>query len=138
MASNNTFKRPDLEKMICEVMGITSITPMISKQINRYILDYDMSFKEIARCVVWYVEVFGGELSPVYGLGILPNIREKAAAYFKQLELDQQKQAIEAKKIVEYQDNNIIFNIKSLKHNKRKPKQLDMTDINIEGDEWND
>ena len=138
MAKDTTFKRADLEQMICEVMGIKSITPMISKQINRYILDYDMSFKEIARCVVWYVEVFGGELSPVYGLGIIPNIREKAAAYFKQLELDQQKQAIEAKKIVEYQDNNIIFNIKSLKHNKRKPKQLDMTDINIEGDEWND
>lgn len=133
--ANTPFKRSDLEKMICEVMGITSITPMISRQINKYILDYDMSFKEIARCVVWYVEVFGGALTPVYGLGIIPNIREKAAAYFKQLELDQQKQAIEAKKIVEYQDNNIIFNIKSLKHNKRKPKQLDLNDINLKGEE---
>ena len=134
MAKDNTFKRTDLEKMICEVMGLSTITPMISKQINRFILDYDMSFKEIARCVVRYVEVFGGELNPVYGIGIIPNIREKAAAYFKQLELDQQKQAIEAQKIVEYQDNNIIFNIKSLKHNKRKPKQLDINDINVEGD----
>lgn len=134
MAKDNTFKRTDLEQMICEVMGLSTITPMISKQINRFILDYDMSFKEIARCVVWYVEVFGGELNPVYGIGIIPNIREKAAAYFKQLELDQQKQAIEAQKIVEYQDNNIIFNIKSLKHNKRKPKQLDINDINVEGD----
>ena len=134
MVKDNTFKRTDLEQMICEVMGLSTITPMISKQINRFILDYDMSFKEIARCVVWYVEVFGGELNPVYGIGIIPNIREKAAAYFKQLELDQQKQAIEAQKIVEYQDNNIIFNIKSLKHNKRKPKQLDINDINVEGD----
>ena len=134
MAKDNTFKRTDLEQMICEVMGLSTITPMISKEINRFILDYDMSFKEIARCVVWYVEVFGGELNPVYGIGIIPNIREKAAAYFKQLELDQQKQAIEAQKIVEYQDNNIIFNIKSLKHNKRKPKQLDINDINVEGD----
>ena len=134
MAKDNTFKRTDLEKMICEVMGLSTITPMISKQINRFILDYDMSFKEIARCVVWYVEVFGGELNPVYGIGIIPNIREKAAAYFKQLELDQQKHAIETQKIVEYQDNNIIFNIKSLKHNKRKPKQLDINDINVEGD----
>ena len=134
MAKDNTFKRTDLEKMSCEVMGLSTITPMISKQINRFILDYDMSFKEIARCVVWYVEVFGGELNPVYGIGIIPNIREKAAAYFKQLELDQQKQAIEAQKIVEYQDNNIIFNIKSLKHHKRKPKQLDINDINVEGD----
>lgn len=134
MAKDNTFKRTDLEQMICEVMGLSTITPMISKQINRFILDYDMSFKEIARCVVWYVEVFGGELNPVYGIGIIPNIREKAAAYFKQLELDQQKQAIEAQKIVEYQDNNIIFNIKSLKHKKRQPKQLDINDINVEGE----
>ena len=133
MAKDN-FKRTDLEQMICEVMGIKSITPMISKQINKYILDYDMSFKEIARCVVWYVEVFGGTLNTVYGIGILPNIREQAAAYFKQLELDQQKQATEAKKVVEYQDNNIIFNIKSLKHNKRKPKQLDINDIDVKGD----
>ena len=137
MAKDNTFKRTDLEKMICEVMGLSTITPMISKQINRFILDYDMSFKEIARCVVWYVEVFGGELNPVYGIGIIPNIREKAAAYFKQLELDQQKQAIEAQKIVEYQDNNIIFNIKQLKHNKRNPKQLNIADIDI-GDADND
>ena len=130
----HNFKRSDLEQMICEVMGIKSITPMISKQINRYILDYDMSFKEIARCVVWYVEVFGGEFNTVYGLGILPNIREQAAAYFRQLELDQQRQATEAKKVVEYQDNNIIFNIKSLQHKKRKPKQLDINDIDVKGD----
>ena len=93
-----------------------------------------MSFKEIARCIVWYVEVFGGTIHPVYGLGIIPNIRETAAAYFKKLELDQQQQAIEAKKIVEYQDNNIIFNIKSLQHKKRKPKQLDINDIDVEGE----
>ena len=135
MANDNAvFKRADLEQMICEVMGTNSITPMISKQINKYILEYDMSFKEIARCIVWYVEVFGGEIHPVYGLGIIPNIRETAAAYFKKLELDQQQQAIEAKKIVEYQDNNIIFNIKSLQHKKRKPKQLDINDINVEGE----
>ena len=132
--ANNTFKRPDLEQMICEVMGIKSITPMISKQINRYILDYDMSFKEIARCVVWYAEVYGGTFNTVYGIGIVPNVREQAAAYFKKLELDQQQQAIEAKKIVEYQDNNIIFNIKSLQHKKRKPKQLDINDIDVKGD----
>ena len=133
----NEYKRSDLEEVICEVMGITSITPMITKQINRYILEYNMSFKEIARCVVWYVDVFGGTLNTVYGIGIVPNVREQAAAYFKKLELDQQQQSIEAKKVVEYQDNNIIFNIKQLKHNKRNPKQLNIADINI-GDADND
>ena len=133
----NEYKRSDLEEVICEVMGITSITPMITKQINRYILEYNMSFKEIARCVVWYVDVFGGTLNTVYGIGIVPNVREQAAAYFKKLELDQQQQSIEAKKVVEYQDNNIIFNIKQLKHNKRNPKQLNVADIDI-GDADND
>lgn len=131
---NDSYKRTDLEKLILEVMGLKTITPMISRQINRFILDYDMSFKEIARCIVWYVEVYGGELTAIYGLGIIPNIREQAASYFQKLELDQRNQAIEAQKIVEYQDNNIIFNIKSLKHNKRKPKQLDVNDIDVKGE----
>ena len=98
-----------------------------------------MSFKEIARCLVWYVEVNGGQMKPEYGIGILPNIREQAEKYFKQLELDQQRQAAEANRVAEYQDNNIIFNIKSLKHKKRQPKQLDIGDINVnEGDSYND
>jgi hypothetical protein len=135
MAQANKYTREDLFALIKEVMGIESVTPMISKQVNRFILEYDMTFKEIARCIVWYVEVNGGQLSTLYGLGIIPNIRENAAKYFKQLELDQQKQLAEAQKIVEYQDNNIIFNIKSLKHKKRQPRQFNITDINVEGDE---
>ena len=135
MAQANKYTREDLFALIKEVMDIESVTPMISKQVNRFILEYDMTFKEIARCIVWYVEVNGGQLSTLYGLGIIPNIRENAAKYFKQLELDQQKQLAEAQKIVEYQDNNIIFNIKSLKHKKRQPRQFNITDINVEGDE---
>ena len=137
MANNEAkvFKRADLEQMICEVMGLKSITPMIEKHIRELTLNYDMTFKEIARCLVWYVVVQGKELSPIYGIRILANFKEPAAAYFKQLELDRQQQTIEAKKIVEYQDNNIIFNIKSIKHNKRKPKQLDINDINTKGDD---
>ena len=140
MENNNKegFKRSNLEEMICEVMGLDSITPIVSRQINRFILDYDMSFKEIARCIVWYVEVFKGNLNPVYGISFVPNVRQEAAKYFKKLELDQQNQTIEAKKIVEYQDNNIIFNIKSLQHKKRKPRQLDIRDINVKGEDTNE
>jgi hypothetical protein len=134
MAQANKYTREDLFALIKEVMDIESVTPMISKQVNRFILEYDMTFKEIARCIVWYVEVNGGQLSTLYGLGIIPNIRENAAKYFKQLELDQQKQLAEAQKIVEYQDNNIIFNIKSLKHQKRQPRQFNIEDIKVEGD----
>lgn len=134
MSNKNDITKQELEEYICGVMDIKAVTPMITRQINRYVLEFNMTFKEIARCVVWYKEVFGGALNPVYGIGIVPNIREQATAYFKQLELDQKKQATEAQKVVEYQDNNIIFNIKSLQHNKRKPKQLNIDDIDIKGD----
>ena len=70
----------------------------------------------------------------MYGLGMIPNIRELANQYFKQLELDQQRKQKEAEKVIEYQDNNIIFHIKSLKLNTKKPKQLDLNDIKV-GDE---
>jgi hypothetical protein len=71
----------------------------------------------------------------VYGIISIVNYREQANKYFHQLELDQQKQLAEAQKIVEYQDNNIIFNIKSLKHKKRQPRQFNIEDIKVEGEE---
>lgn len=128
----------ELQQLIKDVMGIQTITPMISKQINKFVLDYNMTYKEIARCIVWYTEVAKQTLDPLYGIGMIPNVREQTAAYFKQLELDQQRQQKEAEKVVQYQDNNIIFNIKSLKHKKKQPKQIDISQINVKGDKNND
>ena len=131
------FSKQELIDLVKEVMGIQTITPMINKQINRFILQDKMTYKEIARCVVWYTEVQGKSFTTMYGLGIIPNIREDVEKYFKQLELDQQQKANEAKKIIENQDNNIIFNIKSLKQKPRKRKSLNIGEIKvdpIEGD----
>ena len=135
MADNKEYTKEDLFDLIRDVMGIETITPMIIKQVNRFVLLENMTFKDIARCIVWYTEEAGGILQPMYGLGIIPNIKEQAMKYFKQLELDQQKQLEQAQKIVEYQDNNIIFNIGSLKHKKREPRQFNIEDIKFEGDE---
>ena len=135
MADNKEYTKEDLFDLIRDVMGIETITPMIIKQVNRFVLLENMTFRDIARCIVWYVEEAGGVLQPMYGLGIIPNIKEQAMKYFKQLELDQQKQLEQAQKIVEYQDNNIIFNIGSLKHKKREPRQFNIEDIKFEGDE---
>lgn len=134
----DNYSKEKLLSLIREVMGINTITPMITKQINKFVLEYDMSFLEIARCIVYYVDVCGGTLTTLYGLGIIPNLREQAEKYFRQLELDQQKQQAQAQKIVEYQDNNIIFNIGSLKHKKREPKQFNIKDINFEGENENE
>lgn len=132
------YSLKELQQLIKDVMGIKTITPMISRQINKFVLDYNMTYKEIARCIVWYTEVAKQKLEPLYGIGMVVNVREQAAAYFKQLELDQQRQRKEAEKVVQYQDNNIIFNIKSLKHKKKQPKQIDISQINVKGDKNND
>lgn len=128
------YSLKELQQLIRDVMGIQTITPMISRQINKFVLDYNMTYKEIARCIVWYTEVAKQTLEPLYGIGMIVNVREQASAYFKQLELDQQRQRKEAEKVVQYQDNNIIFNIKSLKHKKKQPKQIDISQIDVKGD----
>ncbi len=129
------FSRTQLEDLICELAGITKVTPLITKHINDLCIQYQMTWKEIARCLTWYVEVARGNLRVEYGIKtICTSVREKADQYFKKLELEQQKQKQEASKIVEYQANNIIFNISSIEKKKRKPKQLDINTIDVEGD----
>ena len=128
------YKKEDLDALIMEVTGLTTITPMINKQVQRFCIEEKMTWKEIARCIVWYTEVAHKEVNPIYGIAFVPNVRELAEKYFHQLELDQQRQNKAAQKVVEYQDNNIIFNISKIPHKKRKPKFLNIAEINVEDD----
>lgn len=140
--AEKSITRAQLEDIILDLIGDTSVTkvsPNISKHIAKLTLEDGMTFMEIARCLVWSVEVYEHPIDPLYGILFIRNIREQAAQYFKQLELDQQKQKNAAKKVVEYQDNNIIFNIRAMQHKKRKPKQFNIEEINVldEGDDIN-
>lgn len=130
--------KQELEKIVCDVMGIDNLTPQLRKQISKYVLEDKMTYLEIARCIVYYQEVEGGVCKVIYGLWFISSVREKAAKYFKKLEEEKARQESEAKKLVEYQENNIIFHIQALKHQKRKPKQFDISSINVEGDDDGD
>lgn len=142
MADNavvETFSRTDLEEQIKYDMGVDTLTPLIDKQINRFRIEYGYTYKEIAQAVSYYHEQLKGTFSSVYGIGVVPNVMKEAQAYFKKLKEEREKQELEAQKIVQSQDNNIIFNVKSLTYQKRKPKQLDINKINIsEGEDDND
>ena len=137
MADNNWTKQ-QLEELILDVMRLKSITPTIRKQIGNYVLIDNMTYKEIARCIVWYDEVFHGKFEPIYGISFVPSVRDRAAEYFRNLEKQKKAQQEQAKQVAEYQENNIIFNIKSLEHKKRTPKQLDISEINVEGESDDD
>lgn len=131
------FTKTSLEELILELSGLKKITPIISKHISRYVIEEKMTYLEIARCVDYYVEVLGHEIKPEFGLSFVLNVREPAKEFFKQLELDKQKQQQEAEKIIEYQDNNIIINIKSYNQlNKQKePKKVDISSIDVSDEE---
>lgn len=121
-----------------EVMHLKSITPTIRRQIGNYVLIDNMTYKDIARCIVWYDEVFHGKFEPIYGISFVPSVKDRAAEYFRNLEKEQKAKQEQARKVAEYQENNIIFNIKSLEHKKRTPKQLDISEINVKGESDDD
>lgn len=138
MANKKDWNKQALEELICEGMQIRSITPTIRKQINNFVILDNMTYKEIARCIVYYNEVMLKELEPIYGIAFVPAVRDRAAKYFAELELKEKSKKEQADKIVEFQENNIIFHIKSLGHKKRKPKQLDISEIDIKGESDDD
>lgn len=131
--ATDRFTINDLYDFIKESFGIKVIPDTIKKQINKYSLQLGMKAIEIARCISYYQDTKNGELDPLYGIWFVPNVKEAAEKYFHKLKLEQESKIAEAKRVVEYENNNIIFNIKSLKHKKRQPIQLDITNVDIEG-----
>lgn len=127
----NNYTRADLYVLIKDIFQVTAVPPLISKQVNGYILDYNMSFKEIARCLVYWLEVRHQTFDIKYGIGIVPNIREEAAKYFRELEKQKEQQQQNAEKAVEFENNNIIFNIQTVQSHKRKLQQLDLNEIDL-------
>lgn len=124
--------REDLYELICEVTGLNSVTPVIERQVFKYITELKMTYKEIARCIVWYVEVEGKKFDKsYYGIGVVPNIREQANKYFEKLKKDQEEKQRQAEEAAASSGNNIIFNISSLEHKRRKPKSFDISKIDV-------
>lgn len=129
------FTLANLYDLILDIMQLEQVTPIIKKQINRYILELGMTPLEIARCLTWYIDVEHGELKPQYGVAVVPNIREASAKYWQELIANAKKQEIEGKKVVTYQNNNILFNLKDVTFKRRKPKQLDIGSIVLDEEE---
>lgn len=144
VAQNETNQTPvwtktKVEELICEVMGLEHITPLISSQLYKFTTEYKMTYKEIARCIVWYVEVEKKKFDKAYyGIGLIPNIREQANQYYeKQKQIQLEKERIqaekerEAKEIAAAQDDTIIFNINYIKKKPRKVKFFNIADIDV-------
>lgn len=130
--NNLVYNEESLNQLICEVTGLSTVTPLIKRQIFKYTTELRMTYKEIARCIVWYVEVERKTFDKAYyGIGVVPNIREQANAYFEKLKKDQEEKQRQAEEAAASSGNNIIFNISSVEHKHRKPKSFDISKIEV-------
>jgi uncharacterized protein (UPF0305 family) len=134
---NYTLKQ--LEDLIKHYMNLDkeqSLPNNIKKQITRFVLNDEMSYKEIGRAVCYYVECKKRQIDSLYGISFVSNIRADANNYFSKLEEKQKHKEEEAKKF-KTEDDKMVFNIKEIiKSNKpNKLKQLSFDDIDLKGDE---
>ena len=86
------YTKEELNKLICELYSIPKITPLIRKQINKFVLELGLSYKEIAQALYFFIKVEKKEPELKYGIGIVPHTLADAKNYFKKLKKQKEEQ----------------------------------------------
>lgn len=132
---SNKFNRPNCELTIKEYAGLPLEEPLprsIERQLNRFILENKMDYKEIMQCLFYYTEVLGKKVDPIYGIFFVPNIRNETKKYFIQLQAELEEKQREAKKFSE-EEGVMVINIKTVGRSKtRKKEHLSFDNIKTE------
>lgn len=119
MASNGKIRtRAELEDKIKEIFGIETISLLISKQITKYVTEHKYTYLEIGRALFYFFEIQEHDTSKCNGIGIVPYVMEESRKYFRDLEREVARQAQEAQKAKEQEQNIIVC--KTLQ--KRRPR----------------
>jgi len=121
--------KQELREFICDVLQIPKVNAMIEAQINRFVIELEFDYKEIAQALVFYHEVQGNKYDPKYGLGILPHVREQANAYFHKKRKEKQKQLESLEEANKQPD--IILKVNKITRRKQKPK-IDIENLDVD------
>jgi len=82
--------KPELIKLICELLGIEKPNRMIETQITRFVTKHGYDYKDIGRALYYFVEVQKNKPDVSKGIGIVPFVKEESTAYFEKLKREQQ------------------------------------------------
>lgn len=123
------YTKEELNKLICELYSIPKITPLIRKQINKFVLELGLSYKEIAQALYFFIEVEKREPELKYGIGIVPHTLADAKNYFKKLKKQKEEQ-IKSVKIANSKPD-IILQVTHIKK-RAKNKTIDIESLNDE------
>lgn len=129
------FSINNLYQIIRDVIGCKEIPPIIQKQISEFVVRDGMTFKEIARCIVWCDEVGmkdkKDKWNPIYGIGCIRNVREATAKHFSELEKEQKQKEAEAQQAKVIAQSNIVFKVGKINKPRRSPKHFDIAEIDV-------
>lgn len=99
--------RKDLEQLICELYDIEKLTPLMTRQITKFVTELGLNYKDIARALVYFVEVDGGKIDLKFGIGIVPYTVDAARKYYEALKKQEQQQKEDLQK--QLNEPNIIL-----------------------------
>jgi len=91
--------KAELEKLICELLGIDEVNRMIKTQITRFTTKDGYSYKDIGRSLFYFVKVKKQVPDVTRGIGIVPFVKDDAHKYFEALKYKENQQDKEANKI---------------------------------------
>lgn len=108
-----------LDQYIMQLFGTEYVSPLIQKQINKFITEYNYTYSGILKSLKYFFEVKQNSLEKAHGgIGIVPYIYQNAYEYYYSIWLAQQKN--ELKEISVYQPKIVEITIK---RPQRKVKQ---------------
>ena len=84
--------KEQLEDYIKKLFNIPYVDPMIKKQINKYITEYNYTYSGMQKALHYFYVIKGNDIAKANGgLGIIPYIYQKAYNYYYDLWVAQQK-----------------------------------------------
>jgi hypothetical protein len=103
---------------------------MVKKQITRFVTEDKLTYKQIARSLVYYLEVKQRPHNPDYGIGFVPAVFPDANAYYERegVKLRQrQAEGNKLKKVYDTPKNRVKVKATVRKH--KNKKLIDITEI---------
>lgn len=108
---------------------------MIKSQITRFVTENKLTYKQIARSLVYYLEVKQRPANPDYGIGFVPAVFPDANAYYERQSVilkQRQAQGNKLKQVYDTPKNRV-----KVKATKRKHKNKKLIDITKIGGDYN-
>lgn len=126
------MEKRELLEYICEWFNIPECNQMILNQIYKFTTERRYTYKEIARALSFYIDVQGKQPELKYGIAIVPFVMEDARKFFKQKELEKQRQLEAAKSHQQDVATAITINCNPKPRKTIKKKQIDISNLEQE------